>query len=363
MKFNYLFIGLLAFAASFALFSCSDNDDNDGGGGGSSDSNITCYVLNQGNSGENNASLQTYNSVTGTASSAECENDIFRNANGELLGDVAQDLLWVGDRLFVTVSNSQKLEVLDTDGKLLKRHQYAAEGASPRNLATDGKNVYVTNYDGFVYVYNAVTGDSVTQIYSGSYPEGIAYNKGRLVVNNSNWGGYGGGEASVAVIDVASLSVVCNIKENVCNPYGESVVCDGEVYIVDSGNYADIPSKICRVDVAGEKLVEVGRGSYLSTDGEYLYFVDASFSYEIMGYNYSPLYRMDVSDGTSSALLPVEKMSDIYSLDVDPATGNVYVGYAQYGVPGTMRVYDGLSGEQLSIFEVGYFPAGARFAN
>lgn len=362
MKQNRYLIALLAFAVSFTLFSCSDSDDDGGAGGGSSTDQVTCYVLNQGNSGENNASLQTYNFSTGMATSADCENDLFRAANGELLGDVAQDMLWVGDRLFVTVSNSQKLEVLDLDGKLLNRHIYAAEGASPRSLTTDGNSVYVTNYDGFVYVYDAVSGDSVARIYSGSYPEGIAYSKGCLVVNNSNWGGYGGGEASVAVIDVASHSVVCTIKENVCNPYSESVVCDGEVYIVDLGNYADIPSKICRVDVDSARLVEVGRGSLLSTDGEALYFVDASFSYDIMGYKYSSLYKMDVADGSLSEILPAEKMTDIYSLDVDPVTGNVYVGYAQYGVPGTMRVYDGNSGEQLSVFEVGYYPAGARFA-
>ena len=55
-------------------------------------------------------------------------------------------------------------------------------------------------------------------------------------------------------------------------------------------------------------------------------------------------------------------MSDVYSLDVDPVTSNVYVGYAQYGVPGTMRVYDGNTGEQRSVFDVGYYPVGARFA-
>jgi WD40 repeat protein len=362
MKQHCYLIVSLAFAASFTLFSCSDSDDGAGSGGGSSNEQTTCYVLNQGNSGENNASIQTYNIETGMATAADCENDIFRIANDELLGDVAQDMLWVGDRLFVTVSNSQKLEVLDLDGKVLNRHIYVAEGACPRSLTTDGNNVYATNYDGFVYVYDAVSGDSVTRIYSGSYPEGIAYNKGRLVVNNSNWGGYGGGEADVAVIDVASRSLVCRIKENVCNPYSESVVCDGEIYIVDSGNYADIHSKVCRVDVDSVRLVEVGRGSLLSTDGEYLYFADASFSYDIMGYTYSPLYRMDVADGVLYEVLPAEKMTDVYSLDVDPATSNVYVGYAQYGVPGTMRVYDGNTGEQSSVFDVGYYPVGARFA-
>ena len=342
--------------------SCSD-DNNDGGDGSSNgDLNTSCYILNQGNSSENNASLQVYDMVTGSASLPQCERDLFSIANNELLGDVAQDLLWIGERIFVTVSNSQKLEVLDENGKRVAKHVYAAEGACPRNMATDGDNVFVTNYDGYVYVYDAENGDSITRIYSGSYPEGISYCDGYVVVNNSNWGGYGGGDPSVSVIDVASRKVIKNITDNVCNPYGESVVCNGEVYIVDSGNYNDIPSKICKVDIENGTLAEIAEASLLSAWEDCIYFVNSSFSYETMSYNYSALYKMDVVSEKLTAIVPSEKMKDIYSLDVNPETGDVYAGYASWGVLGVMRVYDN-DGIQRALFDVGYYTSGARFRN
>lgn len=360
MKRERLFLLIAMFAGASIFTACDDNDDN---GGETPPMNSSCYILNQGNFGENNASLQIYDKDSGTASSALCESDIFTTANGELLGDVAQDMLWTNGKLFVTVSNSQKLEILNENGKRIAKHTYSAEGAQPRNIATDGKKVYVTNYDGYVYVYNTSSGDSITRIYSGSYPEGISCNNGYLIVNNSNQGGYGGGEASIAIIDTKSGTLIKSIKDNVCNPYGESVICNDDVYIVDSGNYDNIPSTIYRVDTDSLKVTKIGTASLLSAYENHIFYTDASFTYSTMSYNNTPLYKMDVTTGEKAELVAAEKMKDIYSLDVDPATGDVYVGYAQYGILGTMRIYDGTTGEQKATFDVGYYPTGARFKN
>ncbi|MBQ2368420.1 MAG: hypothetical protein II296_08905 [Bacteroidaceae bacterium] len=361
MKKNIFLWMLFAFGA-VTFTACSEDDDN-GGNGGNGNVQNSCYVVNQGGWGFNNASLQVYDAVAGTASSPDCNEDIFFAANGELLGDVAQDLLWVGDRLFVTVTNSQKLEILDETGKRVRQYTYAAEGASPRYMATDGQKVYVTNYDGYVYVYNAASGDSLTRIYSGSYPEGISVVDGTLVVNNSNHGGYGGGEATVAVIDLASGEAKI-IKENVCNPYTQSVVCGGEVYIIDSGNYSEILPTIYRVDTENatlEKIVE--NATYMATYGECIYYVNASFSYSNYMTNYSALCKLDVATGEKSEILPEEAMKDVCSLNVNPRTGDVYVGFSPSADDfGTMRVY-GADGEQKGLFDVGYYTSGARFRN
>ena len=359
MKKSFILTALMVISTT-VFTACSDND-NDGGYTPPTDS--SCYILNQGNYGDNNASLQKYDINSGLASSALCESDIFTTANGELLGDVAQDMLWIDGKLFITVSNSQKLEITDEDGNRIRKHTYTTEGAMPRSIATDATKVYVTNYDGYVYVYNAATGDSITRVYSGSYPEGIICNEGYIVVNNSNQGGYGGGEASIAIIDATTLTVVKSIKENVCNPYSESVVCNDEVYIIDSGNYGDIASKIYNVNIDSTALTEVAQASIMTAYENYLFYTDASFTYTTMSYNNTPLYKMDVTTGEVTELIPAEKMKDIYSLDADLATGDLYIGYAEYGMLGTMRVFDGTSGEQKSLFEVGYYPVGARFNN
>ncbi len=360
MKKNLFLWVLMAFGV-VAFTACSEDDGN--GGGGDGKIKASCYVVNQGSWGFNNASMQAYDAGKSVVTSPDCNSDIFFAANGELLGDVAQDLLWVGDRLFITVTASQKLEILDKDCKRVRQYTYAAEGAQPRYMATDGDNVFVTNYDGYVYVYDAESGDSLTRIYSGSYPEGISYVDGYLVVNNSNWGGYGGGEPTVAVIDVASRESKI-ITENVCNPYTQSVVCDGEVYIIDSGNYSDILPTIYKVDVTNaqlEKVVE--NATYMSTCDDCLYYVNASFSYSNYMTNYSPLYKMDVATGEQVEILSAESMKDVCSLDVNPRTGDIYVGFSPSADDfGIMRVYNS-EGEQKGLFDVGYFTSGARFRN
>ena len=358
---KYFSIVMLALCGAAFLVSCDKDDDNPGGGS----SPVTggyCYIVNQGNWNGNDASLQVYDFATGYTSSPECGTDIFSIANKELLGDVAQDLIWVGNRLFVTVSTSQKLEVLDEGGKRIRKHVYAAENACPRYMATDGSKVYVTNYDGFVYVYDAASGDSLTRVYSGSYPEGISYADGSIVVNNSNYGGYGGGVADIAVIDTESMEVSKRITTGVCNPYSQSVVCAGGVYIVDAGNYADIPSKLCEVDIENGVQTALYNASMIAAYENFIYFANATYNYATYGYDYSPLYRMDVTTGEVEQVIPAEKLTDIYSLDVDPETGDIFIGYAQYGVLGTMRVYDA-EGVQRSLFDVGYYTSGARFKN
>ena len=76
----------------------------------------------------------------------------------------------------------------------------------------------------------------------------------------------------------------------------------------------------------------------------------------------SPLYSYDTVTGESVELLPAEAMTNVNSLSVNPENGDIYVGYAQYGVLGTMNVYT-LTGEAKGTFTVGYYTTGAYFEN
>lgn len=320
-----------------------------------------CYVVNSGNWNANDGSIQILDLESGVTSPADCHHDIFATANNTLLGDVVQDLIWKDDKIFVSVSGSQKVEVLGLWGERLRSpYLFTEEMASPRCFATDGNLVYVTNYDGHVYAYSTADSTSlVKKIAVGSYPEGISYCDGYLVVNNSD---YGRGNGTISVIDVES-GERRDITEGVCNPYTQSVVCGGEVYIIDSGNYADIPSSICRISPkeATMKRLDI-KASLLATDGNILYYVNSEYNYETYEYNYSPLYAIDVATGEKHALLAADKMQNVNSLSVDPETGNIFVGYATYGSYGNMLMFDSEGIERAS-FDVGYYTNGARFRN
>lgn len=359
MKRFLLKWAVIAFAAVQPLCFVSCDSDNDTPTVPPAVSATGCYIINVGNWNANDASVQYYDYATGNATSPLCESDLFASSNGVLLGDLAQDMLWVGEKLFVSVSGSQKLEVLDESGKrLCAPYTYEGEGNSPRMMVTDGNRVYVTNYDGNVYVYDVATADFVRTIPVGVRPEGISLCDGYLVVNNSgDMYAYNG---SVSIVDLDTYETK-NIP--LVNPYTQSVVCNGEVYIIDSGNYVDVPSSIYRVSPSEATVESLGVSAALIAAYEnYLYYVNSVYNYSTWAFEYSPLYRMDVTTGEVVELLSAESMANVNSLSVNPADGSLFVGYAEYGVLGTMRVYSP-DGTQTGVFDVGYYTGGARFAN
>lgn len=100
----------------------------------------------------------------------------------------------------------------------------------------------------------------------------------------------------------------------------------------------------------------------LAAYGDVLYYADSEYNYESYEYSYSPLYALDVATGEKRVVLGADKMQNVNSLSVDPATGNIFIGYAEYGVLGTMRMYDS-EGIERGSFDVGYYTNGARFRN
>ena len=316
-----------------------------------------CYIVNTGNWEGNDASIQYYSFDTDMATAGDSEANIFAVQNKTLLGDLAQDLLWTKEKLFVTVSGSQKIEVLDESGKRLQEpYMFTQEDASPRILATDGINVYATNYDGNVYVYNASTAAFEGKIPVGVRPEGISYCNDYLVVNNS--GDLYAYNGTVSIIDLQSGDTR---TINMVNPYTASVVCNDEVYIIDSGNYNDIPSAVYRISPEEGTATSLGfSASAIAAYENILYYVDNAWDYEKNAFVTSPLIALDITTGEKSEILPKETMANVNSLSVNPENGDIYVGYATYGVLGNMRIFDGI-GKQKSFFGVGHYTAGARF--
>ncbi len=316
-----------------------------------------CYIVNTGNWEGNDASIQYYSFETDMATAGDSEANIFAVQNKTLLGDLAQDLLWTKEKLFVTVSGSQKIEVLDESGKRLQEpYMFTQEGASPRMLTTDGVNVYATNYDGNVYVYNATTAAFEGKIPVGTRPEGISYCNDYLVVNNS--GDLYAYNGTVSIIDLQSGDTR---TINMVNPYTASVVCNDEVYIIDSGNYYDIPSSVYCISPEEGTATSLGfSASAIASYENILYYVDNSWDYEKNAFVTSPLFALDVTTGEKREVLTKETMTDVNSLSVNPENGDIYVGYATYGVLGNMRIFDS-TGKQKSFFGVGYYTAGARF--
>lgn len=364
MKKDSLFVKLITLFLFATVVSCSpDNGGDNGDNGGDGKLPLgpdVCFVVNNGNWGGNDASIQQYSTTTGVATPGEADNNIFVVENGTLLGDLAQSMLWVDDKLFVSVGGSQKLEILDENGKRLREPYLFTEAeAQSRMLATDGDNVYLTNYDGNVYVYNVETTEFVKKIPVGTYPEGISCLDGYLVVNNSGERGVYNGTVSVVNLATGETKSI-----QLVNPYTASVVCNDKVYIIDSGNYSDVPSQIYAVSPKEATATPLGiSASAIAAHGNILYYVNNEWSFEINGYVTSPLYALDVTTGEKSEFLPADKMQGVNSISVNPNTGDIFIGYnREYGVLGYICIYD-TQAVKRGEFTAGYYPGGVYFEN
>lgn len=359
---------------------CSEDDDTvgDGGkpgeetggnGGGANGSDSTAvpspvvalgaYVLNTGNWGGNDASIQYLDFQTGKLSE-----DLYAAANGEGLGDLGQDLCVYGSKIYVTVSGSSKVVIMDRKCKVLKSIPVATEDGTPvepRYMAACEGKVYFTAYDGTVSRIDttsmAIDG-KLNLIDAGAqtgydHPEAITSANGKLYVNIS---GYSKGKW-LAVVDAASFTKLKDI-EVMLNPYTQCITAeDGYVYFVSNGNYAGSPSltpdqyiygTMQRLDPETDQVEQVCRATYIANAGEKMYILYSEY--------YMPdvarAYVRDLKTGDEQEFMDMADLQSANGLAVDPASGDVYVFDVPYGATSDVHVY-GADGTYKRTFEAG----------
>ena len=110
---------LLCFSAlcacvSFSFTACSDDDDNGGQGGSTSEQQRGVYIMNSGKWQSNNATLDYYDFET-----KDLNTKVFSSVNGRGLGDTANDIMVYGSKMYITVSESNTVEITDLNAKSL----------------------------------------------------------------------------------------------------------------------------------------------------------------------------------------------------------------------------------------------------
>lgn len=340
-----------------------DGDGQESGGDGQeSGASVTvgAYILNTGNWKENNASIQYLDKETGLLSE-----DLYAAANGgKSLGDLGQDLCLYGSKLYVTVSNSNKVVVMDKDCKVLKKIDTTNEAGlpiSPRYMTAAGGNVYFTAYDGTVSRLDTASLDITGKVAVGDYPEAITNTKGKLFVNISGYGK----ENKVAVVDIATFTKERDI-EVLLNPYTQCKVgADGFVYVVSNGNYAGKPNMdpadyiygtMQRIDPATYEVTPVCNATYFANSGDKMYILYSEYYLQ----ERNRAYVYDLKTGESSDFLDISTLSSPNSIDIDPVNGDVYVTNAPYNATSDVYVYT-KDGEQKAKFSAGYSTSKVLF--
>ena len=312
------------------------------------------YVINTGNSGANNGTIQWYDRDQKTVSA-----DLFAAANGAGIGD-AQDLCIYGSKIYITCTNSAKIEVVNrADFTLIQTLKLSngEQSISPRYMTATGGNVYFTAYDGTVSRLDTTSLSITGKIEIGDHPEALTSANGKLYVNLSNYNSDGTGKY-VAVVDIATFKKTKNLNV-LLNPYD---VCttgeDGKVYFISCGDFSGNPAQTLQcIDPQTDQVTEICPASKMAMKDNKIYIIYAEY-YEDAAPKSISVYDMNTKQTTQFA--NYSDFSNPGNIVVDPATGDIIIIDQPFSVLNDIYVY-GSDGVLKKKLETGYYTTNMRF--
>ncbi len=344
---KFLLSALSIVAIGVAVVSCSFGDDDPEP---VVDPSLTgVYILNSGKWGSNNSELTHYNPADGAVSTG-----VFELANGKKMGDTGNDMILYGSKLYIAMNGSAVVFVTDLKGKILGEVVAKGENSnySPRQMTAAAGKVYVTYAEGYLGVIDT-TDFAIKTVPVGPYPEGVAYAGGKLYVAITDGNNYPNYENKVQILDPSTLVVKKEIEVSY-NPQTFHLVGNNQMYLVSWGNYADIPAKLQKIDISTDKVTDIegitptnmalgmgDKGYILST------------VYDENWNSVTKFFVFDIAtDSIDGELVSPELVPNGYCIDVDPITGNVYIGSSDYVNNGDMYIVSP-AGEVLKKFDTG----------
>jgi len=311
------------------------------------------YVLNSGNWGSNNATLTMYDVESGTVTK-----DIFEAQNGRGLGDLGQDIIIYGSKMYIAMSEEFTIEVTDLEAKSIK--QIKTEG-NPRYFAVHAGKVYVSYLNGYVARIdtNNLTVEAKVQV--GRNPEQMTVVNGKIYVANS--GGFDfateeGYDKTVSVIDVASFTEVKKI-EVVINPTEIESDDSGNIYVISKGNYWDIPNTLQKLNSATDavSVMEGLDGTVMTAAGNILYAIYSQWGLErIYYYAYNAVNNTVISDN----FIGNTPISDTYQINYDATYEHLFITTSDYMNDGDVYIFN-KSNQFVNKFEAGLNPMKAIY--
>ncbi len=279
------------------------------------------YILDEGAFNTNTAMVTYYDFATNKAS-----DDIFRQENNIGLGDVANDMIIYGAKMYVVVNNSNKVVI--TDAKTVKVAG-SVTIKQPRYAVGYQNKVLVTSWEGNVTVIDTTSLQIEKTIAVGKNPEGLAIVGTNLYVANSGALSYPTYDNSVSVVDLNTMQESKKITVGV-DPQKVLVNSEGNVYVTTYGVSAANPSKIYVIDSKTNSLKDSinspSSGITIFNDVLYSFFIeyDASFmniksiTYPVIDTKTKTITKANfISDGTN-VIYP-------YGINVDENNGDVYI--------------------------------------
>lgn len=280
------------------------------------------YILNEGNFRGNNGSLSFY-----SYDSTKIFNDVYNTVNGETLGDVPNAMVIKGDKAYILVNNSGKIEVVDQN--TIQSKTTIKGLISPRNMAVINDNkAYVSSlYSDSVAIINLA--DNIISGYINlrrtSEAIVIAGNKAFI----SNWAG----GREIMVVNTINDVVVDSIEVG-AEPESMAIDKNGMIWVLCNGgwmrqNNAELVQINSYTNTVEKTLIfpsKEASPTCLRIDGlrQTLYFLE------------NGVKQMDITDGLPGASFIEQKTGQYYyKIAINPINGDILVtdavDFAQMG--------------------------------
>ena len=313
------------------------------------------YVLNEGLFNANNTTLSYY-----SYENQQLISDQFAAVNKRGLGDTGNDIKIYGAKMYVVMNVSSTLEIINPkDGLSIKKIDMKDNnvGRQPRFIVFNNSKAFISSFDGTVAVLDTASLTIEKYIKVGRNPEQMAVANGKLYVANSGGLDYPDYDNTVSVIDLNTLMETKKIKV-VENPRG--VVADqyGDVYVLSTGNYANVKSSMATIDSKTDivKSQVDFSGGFMVINGDYGYLPAAGGKLKVFNVKTETLEKENfITDDT--------KLTSPYGVAVDELSGEVFVTDAKYYTSsGEVFCFDKEGRKKYSI-NVGINPNNVVFVN
>jgi hypothetical protein len=280
------------------------------------------FIINEGNfmAGNGSLSFYSYNSKT-------LYNDIFFQANGKLLGDVPYSMTISGEKGYIVVNNSGKIEIVDIN--TIKVINTISGLVSPRRiLPVSNSKAYVSSlYSNSLSIIDLQKGMVNGSINIRRSSEAMVLSGSKVYV--SSW--YNG--KHIMVLNAITDKVTDSIE---VAPEPESMILDknNKLWVLCSGGYSgNNMAELVLINTSTDKIEKefvfpsksrYPTGIQINTGRDTIYYVD------------NGLRRMSILDSA----LPAEPFKQpngrlIYKLGVDIRNGRLFytdaVDYQQKG--------------------------------
>lgn len=281
----------------------------------------TMYFINEGSySVANSASVGQYNPETKKVS-------LWQEATAKL-GDTPQDMLLVGNMLYITCWGSNGMLVADVTRASEPRFVSFGD-CQPRYMAYKAPYLYVSCYGGVVIRYNTTSGSTRKLQTSGANLEGAAIVGDKLYVCNSH---SVDGEGTytylntLITVDLKTFTEKSPI-ETVVNP-NYLMALDGKLYVLGFGNYYDKGYMLAKVNVNAGTSTDITPASKMCAYDGKVFFCYGETDWT----TYTTTTSFGVYDPATGQVTMDSKTSSetVYMLKEDPYSHELYSSVTDY---------------------------------